>query len=111
MKSKRTKATGVTPKVRKMVMERDKRCVVCGSSNFLSVAHVHINRSHGGLGVPENLCVLCAHCHTNLDNGLEKYTAPIKRQILSYMGRLYPGVTVDTLKFKKAIMTIHEEEA
>ncbi len=101
MKQKRTKATDVKPKIRKQVLERDKHCIICGSHQFLSIAHVHLSRAHGGLGVPENLCVLCAHCHGKLDNGLEKYTKPIKEEIKKYMSRIYPSVDIDLLKYKK----------
>ena len=40
MKSKRTKALSITPKVKKTVYERDGgRCVLCGSPHGLPEAH------------------------------------------------------------------------
>ena len=46
--SKRSKACDITPKVRREVMERDKRCVNCGRTNMLTIAHVYVSRAHGG---------------------------------------------------------------
>ena len=67
MKSKRTKALSITPKVKKTVYERDGgRCVLCGSPHGLPEAH-YIPRSRGGLGIPENIVTLCRNCHRELD--------------------------------------------
>jgi 5-methylcytosine-specific restriction endonuclease McrA len=66
----RTKATSVNPKVRETILERDNnQCVSCGSRSNLTMAHVFVNRSHGGMGVKENLATLCIKCHHELDNG------------------------------------------
>lgn len=104
MKSKRSKATDINSKVRKEVMERDKHCVSCGSRYNLTVAHVFINRSHGGLGVKENLCILCMDCHMKLDHGKLVDSQPIKEITENYLRGLYPEYCVTNLKFRKDIL-------
>ena len=67
---KRTKAVAIPPKVKKDVEERDNHeCIFCHSSNARGEAH-YINRSQGGLGIPQNLLTTCPYCHREMDNGL-----------------------------------------
>jgi 5-methylcytosine-specific restriction endonuclease McrA len=99
--SKRSKACDITPKVRAEVMGRDKHCISCGSHSTLSLAHVWVNRSHGGLGIKENLCVLCMSCHGKLDNGLGHQSDIVRINVESYMKRLYGTPDIDKLKYKK----------
>lgn len=104
MKSNRTKATDIKPKIRKQVMERDyHRCVACNSRYNLTIAHVFINRSHGGLGIPENLCVLCMNCHMKLDHGLKYQSDMVKNEIQDRMKKLYPSLDISKLKYQKGI--------
>lgn len=99
---KRTEATKITLKVREEVMRRDRhRCIVCGASHGLQCAHIFYNRSHGGLGVKENLAVLCVECHMKLDNGLKKHSEPIALITKSYLRNKYPNLDESTLKFRK----------
>lgn len=48
--------------LKKVVLNRDKRCVKCGSTQSLRVDHV-INRANGGTDEPNNLQVLCGFHH------------------------------------------------
>lgn len=69
--SKVSKACDISREVRKTVTDRDKgRCIVCGSANNLQVAHF-VSRARLGLGIPENLALLCIRCHSSYDNGKE----------------------------------------
>lgn len=72
MKSKRTKATDIAPKIKKIVEQRDSVngqpcCIFCGSPNAKGEAHV-ISRAQGGLGVEKNIVCVCRICHQNMDN-------------------------------------------
>lgn len=99
---KRTQATKISLKVRKEVMERDRhRCIVCGVSHSLQCAHIFYNRSHGGLGIKENLVMLCAACHMKLDNGLKKHSDPISIITKSYLRNKYPNLDESKLKYRK----------
>ena len=100
MKSKRSKATDITLKVRKEVIERDKYCVICGKPGN-DIAH-YINRSHGGLGIKENLVLLCRECHFAFDNGKSKEIAEnIRLDIKTYLHFKYPLMKEENLKYKK----------
>lgn len=73
MKSKRTKATNISPKVKQKVWERDQgRCVICGNNyNVMPNSHF-IRRSQGGLGIEQNVFTACTNftpnkCHTRWD--------------------------------------------
>lgn len=69
MASKRSKACDISPQVRKEVLERDNfQCIICGESHNLQIAH-YISRGRLGLGIPQNLAVMCARCHFQYDNG------------------------------------------
>lgn len=64
-----TKLCKIHPLVREAVFQRDReRCIICGSNQGLPNAH-YIPRSHGGLGVEENIVTLCPKCHHEYDNG------------------------------------------
>ena len=68
--SKRSKWCEFDKKTRELIYERDiKRCIYCGGRFGLSIAHIFVNRSHGGKGCKENGVLLCTSCHGNLDNG------------------------------------------
>lgn len=73
MKHKRTKATDISNKTRQIVRERDEdMCIMClaegEKQRGVHIAH-YINRSQGGLGIPENLVLLCVRHHMEEDNG------------------------------------------
>ena len=83
--SKRTEWTNIDNKTRKEVLERDgNKCLVCGSRNFLTLAHVFVNRSHGGKGCKENLVCLCTKHHEILDNPLGEKENEFSKKIEQY---------------------------
>lgn len=99
---KRSKATDIKPDTRKIVLERDHyQCVVCGSYNTLTLAHIYINRSHGGLGIPTNLATLCMECHHHLDNGKKHKQDVIRKEVETYMELHYGKPDLQLLKYKK----------
>lgn len=67
--SKASKACDISPSVRREVRERDGgRCIICGSTNGIQIAH-YISRGRLGLGIPQNLACMCHICHAEMDNG------------------------------------------
>ena len=96
---KRTKALQIPAKVKQRVYERDGGCcVVCGSNRGQPNAH-YIARSHGGLGIEQNIVTLCANCHHAYDN------SPMRRiigeQIKEYLTGCYPDWNEDELYYTK----------
>lgn len=68
---KRTKACAISKKTKLRVYERDKgRCIFCGAPG-LPEAH-YIPRSHGGLGIEQNIVTACRLCHDKLDNSTQR---------------------------------------
>jgi len=67
MASKQKQATDISQKERQAVYDRDnKRCIICGSNQWLEVAH-YIGRSQGGMGIRQNLVCLCKTHHMAYD--------------------------------------------
>jgi 5-methylcytosine-specific restriction endonuclease McrA len=72
MQSKRTKALAIDRLVRYKVMERDNNaCIVCGNRRSLTLAH-YVNRGAGGLGIEQNLVVLCFKHHHEADQTIKR---------------------------------------
>lgn len=96
--SKRSRACDISPRVRARVYARDCECIICHSTNILQVAH-YIGRAQGGLGIEENLVLLCAECHTRYDNGDKRreYGEFIK----SYLTWNYPNWDEKDLVYDK----------
>ena len=92
MKSKRSKATDITQKVRKEVLNRDNfACIICGDNRTLTMAH-YIPRSKGGLGISQNLVTMCMSCHHKIDNGKSKEVADnLTLAVKSYLHSKYAG--------------------
>lgn len=70
MKSKRTKWCNVAPPTRNAILVRDgNKCILCGSSSYLTMAHIFVSRAKGGKGSKDNIVTLCKNCHFyHLDN-------------------------------------------
>lgn len=86
--SKRTKALQIPPNVKAAVWERDGGCCVyCGSHNAAPVAH-YIARSHGGLGIEENILTLCGECHRRYDQTTKR--REMKEFFREYLKSKYP---------------------
>ena len=73
----RTKALAISAETRRRVKERDGCCVLCflryGRLNAyrLECAH-YIGRGQSGLGIPENLVMLCPKCHRAYDQSAQR---------------------------------------
>lgn len=99
MKSKRTKATDISQKVKQIVWERDQHhCIICGSHEAMPNAH-YIRRSKGGLGIPKNVVTLCQKCHHEFDNG--KSSIHYQALIRDYLKNIYSDWNEFDLKYKK----------
>lgn len=68
---KRTKACSISKATKEKVYKRDDGlCIFCHRPGD-PVAHV-VPRSHGGLGIEQNIVTACAECHRMLDNSTER---------------------------------------
>lgn len=96
---KRTRALDISPKVKRAVWERDSHiCILCGSPYAMPNAH-YIPRSHGGLGIEENVVTLCFNCHARYDNSSDREI--IKTQIRAYLNGKYQNRNESELYYKK----------
>lgn len=96
-KHRQTKATDISPAVKKAVWERDcECCIICGSIYAAPEAH-YIPRSAGGLGVEQNIVTLCRGCHDLFHQGVEW----VKLAVHDYLKAHYPGWDEKELYYKK----------
>lgn len=98
MMHKRTKACSISKKTKLKVYERDMgTCIFCGAPG-LPEAHV-VPRSHGGLGVEQNIVTVCRICHDKMDNSVQR------QQMLSkaaeYLKVFYPNWDTKNLIYDK----------
>ena len=100
-KSRRKKAVEIPPIVKKIVAERDKGiCIFCGQAG-LPEAH-YIRRSHGGLGIEQNIVTLCRICHRNYDSPSNKELSEmIGRSIENHLKSHYPNWNKEDLIYRK----------
>ena len=105
--NKRAKACDISAKVKREVFDRDGGCcVVCGNSyNVMPNAHF-LSRSHGGLGIPENIVTLCTgltpnQCHYRYDFGTKDQQTLIKAKIKAYLMNHYPDWDETKLIYRK----------
>lgn len=100
-KHKRTKFTDIDKKTKMEVWQRDKgKCIFCDCKVEWNFANAHyIPRSHGGLGIEENIFTACAKCHNEQDNGLnsKEYTEKAKY----YLKSKYKNWNEQNLIYKK----------
>ena len=95
---KRTRACGIPKEVKLIVYERDhERCIFCGAPG-LPEAHV-IPRSHGGLGVPQNIITVCRCCHDKLDNSTDRQQ--MLDVAVGYLKRYYPDISQTDVIYQK----------
>lgn len=105
----RTKALGITIRVKEEVAERDSFdgwpcCILCGSpapvNNRLAYSCCHfINRAQGGLGVEENILSLCPGCHYRFDQTTDREM--LKPFFGRYLKEHYPDWDEKNLYYKK----------
>lgn len=97
--SRRSRACDIPQKVRERVYYRDDcQCIICHRSTGLQTAH-YIPRSQGGLGIEQNLVLLCIGCHIDFDNGDKR--KDYGDFIRNYLKRHYPGWDESKLKYDK----------
>ncbi len=94
MQSRRTRALSIPSAVRERVRARDGCCVLCflkrGVFNVrgLECAH-YIGRGQSGLGIEENLVMLCPDCHRETDQSAEREAN--RKMIAEYLRNKYDG--------------------
>lgn len=86
-KHKRTKACEISRKTKLRVYERDGGCCIYCGAPGLPEAHV-IPRSHGGLGVEQNIITTCRICHDRLDNSVHR--KEMLQKAADYLKSIYP---------------------
>ena len=97
--TKASKACDISPKVRKEVLERDnQKCIICGDNQNLQIAH-YVSRGRLGLGIPQNLVVMCPHCHFQMDNG--KYHTELQKAVREYLSARYEDWNEKDLIYKE----------
>ena len=101
----RTKALGISRSVRAEVYERDSWdgaicCVTCGKVFGLELHHF-IPRSLSGLGVPENLIVICQDCHQKADHGDPREREGMKKSIRAHLQHKYPDWDESALCYRR----------
>ena len=107
---KRTKWTDIDNKTRKYVLDRDKKCLICGSTYNLTLAHIFLSRAKGGKGSKDNLVTLCSKCHYYIvDNPIgtkynelsKRYKERLKAYLIVKENIDYNEKFIESLKYKK----------
>ena len=109
MKSRRTNACDIPPRVKKAVAERDSIdgwtcCIYCGkpapTTNPLAFSNCHyIPRSQGGLGIEENVFTMDWECHLRYDQSTNR--EEMKAFIKEYLQSKYPDWNEEDLIYRK----------
>jgi hypothetical protein len=108
-KSKRAKATDFTSQTRELIRQRDKyQCLFCNLGKYgrsectyiLDVMH-YVNRSAGGLGIPQNGVTGCRYHHDLLDNGNKGYREAMLEDMKHYLKGIYPEWDEERLYYNK----------
>lgn len=110
MASKRSQWCEFDKETRKYIKKRDNnKCIYCDSKGALQIAHIFLNRSHGGKGSKENGVLLCTKCHSILDNpiGIEQSIKSkeisdyCKKYLIEKENITFDKSFINTLKFNK----------
>ncbi len=101
-KHKQTKATDIPKKVKLIVWERDNhKCIFCSKPVPWNCANSHyIKRSHGGLGIEENIMTNCEKCHAMFEES--PYRSKMKASAKRYFESMYPNWDEKELIYKKS---------
>lgn len=95
---KRTRACSISKKTKETVYKRDGGyCIFCGAPG-LPEAH-YVPRSHGGLGVEQNIITSCRPCHDKLDNSTNRQQ--MLRSAAAYLRSCYPDWNEQKLIYDK----------
>lgn len=99
--SKRTEALSIPKKTKLAVWERDNhRCIFCKTLVPWYLANSHlIKRSHGGLGIEQNILTNCYNCHKLLDDSIKR--KEMYNYALRYLTMKYNDFNIDDLTYKK----------
>lgn len=93
--------THISHEVREEVYKRDSFddwvcCVYCGKGRGIEVHHF-IERSRGGMGIPQNLVCLCKSCHTKIHQG----DTDLQNFVRGYLSEIYDGWDENALIARK----------
>lgn len=95
---RRTKACAISRKTKIRVYDRDEgRCIFCGRPG-LPEAHV-VPRSHGGLGIEENIVTACRPCHDMLDNSV--FRQRMLEVAAEHLRQFYPDWNINDFIYEK----------
>lgn len=98
-KSKRAKATDIDAQTRFNVHERDSyRCVICGDTYRIELAHTILSRSKGGLGNERNLVCLCQRCHRIMDSESE-HGKDIRKRCIQWLEYNYGSIDKEEISY------------
>lgn len=108
MRNKRAKATDFKQSTRELIRQRDRyQCLFCRLGKYgksqcgrMEIMH-YINRSAGGLGIPENGVTGCTYHHQLLDNGNKGYRKEMLADMEEYLKGIYPDWNKADLYYKK----------
>ena len=93
----RKQYTDIPPKVKAIVLERDKWCVFCGKQGSPN-AH-YLPRSKGGKGIEQNILTLCWECHNRYDHTTERQK--MMEFFRNYLKNIYPDWDEEELIYRK----------
>ena len=98
MMHKRTRACSISKKTKLRVYERDRKCCIFCGAPGLPEAHV-VPRSHGGLGIEENIVTACRICHDRMDNSVHRQQ--MLQVAADYLRQFYPDWNIKDLVYEK----------
>ena len=109
--SKRSDWCEFDKKTREYIKKRERwRCIICGSTNELTIAHIFLSRAKGGAGVKENGVLICRKDHYFLlDNPIGKrncelskrYKERLKAYLIIKENIEYNNEFIESLRYKK----------
>lgn len=83
---------------KKRVYERDQKCCIFCGAPGLPEAH-YIPRSHGGLGIEQNIITVCRPCHDKLDNSTQRQQ--MLKEAAEHLKSFYPDWNERNLIYDK----------
>ena len=85
------------------IVERDAgKCIYCGKTTYLGVAHIFASRQKGGVGNRKNGVLLCQICHNALDNGKDSVLREkIQKYSENYLRNLYGDIKLEEIIYDK----------
>lgn len=95
---RRAKACAISREVKQKVYERDGGCCIFCGHPGLPEAHV-LPRSHGGLGVEQNIVTACRECHREMDEG--RYRKAYLERAGRYLEGIYGTIDKDIITYRK----------